>query len=373
MASVESLGGNKYKIYVDVEKDDYNERRRRTKTVTVTSDRDLKKKVLAFEMACKNEPVENLDKITVDKFVDKWLKNHVNENLATGTRISYMDHLPHIREYFGKMKIKKVKRLHIDEFFISEKNEGRKSFSVKLTILQSVFGKAIEWDIITTNPTQRYKLKNKAEPKELNVYTSDELELFFKLLDTESERNRLMLLAASLGALRRGEVLGFGEDVIDYENNTVHITRSLNWDSDAKRKYLGPPKGRKKRKIVYPESFMRELRIFIFKQNELKWKFGNLWESVDDIDLLFRTGGDVMHPNYFSQLWKNACGRMGLRIINLHSLRHSSATYLHRDGMNIKALQEFLGHSKYETTANTYIHNEKEDMLLPSEKFKKFL
>lgn len=373
MASTEHLGGNKHKIYVELGSDDQGKRIRRTKTVTVTSDLDLRRKAVAFESKCLNEDPEEWTQITFNKFVERWWQNHALENLAKGTQLNYEIILPHIQAYFGKMKLNKIKRYHLDEFFVKERADGRKSFSVKLTILQSIFGKAIEWDILTVNPTQRYKLKQKIVPKVVDTYTEEELELFFRILDNLNKRDRLLLLATSLGALRRGETLGIAEDVIDYDTNTIHIKRSLNWDSKGKRKYLGPPKGRKDRSIVYPEEFMKELRLFIFKQNETKFQYGEKWEYVDDVDLIFRTYGNVMHPHYFSELWKKTCESMGLRVINLHSLRHSSATYLHRQGMNIKALQEFLGHAKYETTANTYVHNEVEDLLLPSQKFTKFL
>ncbi|GKV65464.1 MULTISPECIES: site-specific integrase [unclassified Sporosarcina] len=373
MASTEHLHGDKYKIYVELGTDDYGTRKRRTKTVTATSARDLKKKALEFELECLNTPIENLETIKFNRFVDRWWSNHVQQYLTVGTQNNYSNHLKHVREYFGNMQLRKIKRFHIDEFFINEKNCGRKSETTKVTMLQSIFGKAVEWDILLHNPTQRYKLKHRTQPKKADVYTAEELELFFKLLDTEKTRNRIMLLAASLGALRRGEVLGIAEDVIDYKNNTITIKRSLNYDETKKEKYLGLPKGKKERVIVYPEEFMRELKLFAFSLNEKRYQHGDLWEKIDGVDLLFRTQGKVMHPNYFSQMWKKACGRMGLRVINLHSLRHSSATYLHRQGMDIKALQEFLGHAKYETTANTYVHVEESDMHKPADTFTKLL
>ena len=372
MASVEHLGGDKYKIYVELGTDDFGKRRRRSKTVTVTSNLDLRKKTAAFEAECLNASAEDMESITFDKFLDRWWKNHVLRNLAQGTQINYEKYLKHFRNYFGKMQLNKIRRFHIDDFFVQEEEAGRKSLDAKKIILQSIFGKAIEWEILTANPTQRYKLK-KTKPKKPDVYSAEELEIFFKLLDTQMQRDRLMFLAASLGALRRGEVLGIGEDVIDFKKNSIDIVRSLNWNEKTKSKYLGPTKGRNERTIIYPKEFMKELRLFSFKQKEQKFQYGDQWELIDGVDLLFRTYENVMHPNYFSQLWKKACADMGIRVINLHSLRHSSATYLHRAGMNEKALQEFLGHAKFETTMNTYVHTEKKDLNLPAEKFTKFL
>lgn len=376
MASTEELGENKYKIYVDVGEEG-EDRRRRTKTVTVTSQRDLKKKVLEFELKCIKEAEEakkDLDNITFTKFVDRWWKNHVMQYLAIGTRDSYSYNVPFVKEFFGKMKLREIRRMHIDEFFIKEKELGRKSFSGKLIMLKSIFSFAVEWEILASSPLTKYKLKGQTKPEERQIFNSNELELFYTLLDQEKERNRLMLLAASLGALRRGEVLGFGEDVIDFEKNTVHITRSLNWDRTLKKKYLGPTKGRRDREVVYPKSFMKALKIFTFKQNSLRYDFGDQWELVDEVDLLFRTSyGTIMNPQSFTNLWRKICKRLDIKEIDLHDLRHSAASYLIREGTEVKVVQEFLGHKDSSTTMNTYVHTVEEDKIKPASAFEKLL
>ncbi|HJF31536.1 MAG TPA: site-specific integrase, partial [Sporosarcina psychrophila] len=240
--------------------------------------------------------------------------------------------------------------------------------------LKSIFRKALEWDVILSNPADRYRLKGMKDPVKREIFESHELELFYKLLDHESERNRLMLLAASLGALRRGEVLGFGVDVIDFESNTVNITRSLNWDRNLKQKYLGPTKGKRDRKVIYPESFIKELRLYAFKQNELRWQFGDHWELIDNVDLLFRTSyGKIMHPQSFTNLWKKIRANMGIKEIDLHDLRHSAASYLIKTGTEMKVVQEFLGHRNIQTTMDTYVHTTPDDDSKPAKAFEKLL
>ncbi len=376
MASTEELSENKYKIYVDVGTED-EPRKRRTKTVTVTSQRDLKNKILDFEIQCKKEAEDsekNLENITFSKFKDRWWDVHIIQNTATSTQNSYFYYVPMLIEFFGKMKLRKIKRLHIDEFFIHEKKLGRKSLTTKMAMLKSLFGKAIEWEIIDRNPMHRYYLKGKTVPEEREIFETDELELFYKLLEHESERNRLMLLAASLGALRRGEVLGVGNDVIDFETNSVNITRSLNWDRNKKCKYLGPTKGRRDRSVIYPNSFMKELQIYSSNQNELRQQFGDKWELVDGVDLLFRTSyGAIMHPQSFTNLWKKICTKMGIKEIDLHDLRHSAASYLIRTGEEMKVVQEFLGHKKIETLMNNYVHTTPDDKSKPAKAFEKLL
>lgn len=375
--SVEHLGGNKYKVYVEMGYDEYGERRRRTKTITVTSDRDLRRQELEFELLCMKEAEESeidLDNITFNNFLDRWWKNHVVENLSRATGNSYYYFIPMVKAHFKKTKLRKVRRLHIDEFFINERKLGRKSLQTKLIMLKSIFGKAIEWEVVQYSPLNRYYLLGEEEPEEREVYDSGELVLLFKLVDTLKERDRLMILAAALGALRRGEVLGIGIDSPNYNENYILIERSLNYDREKKEKYLGPTKGKKSRKVHYPEKFMRDLQKYEFKINELKNHYGDRWELLDEVDLIFRTStGTIMHPQSFTNLWRTIRKKLNLKDIDLHDLRHSAATYLINEGENMKDVQVMLGHKKLTTTLNTYTHAVKGDEDALAKKFEKLL
>lgn len=375
--SVEHLGGNDYKIYVEMGYDDYGKRRRRTRTITATSNRDLRKQELEFELLCMKEAEEeelsrDMGKITFDKFFDRWWTNHVS-TLAIGTHNSYHYFIPMLKEHFGKMKMKDIKRLHIEEFFVQERKLGRKSLGTKLIMLKGIFGKAIEWEILKYSPVTRYKF-NDADPDEREIYNEDELTELFTLIDTLIERDRLMILAATLGALRRGEVLGIGTDSPNYTENYIKIERSLNYDRELKTKYLGPTKGKKSRKVYYPEIFMKDLKKFEFKQNELKNMYGDRWELLDGVDLFFRTStGVIMHPQSFTNLWAAIRKKLNLKEIGLHDLRHSAATYLASEGAEMRSIQKILGHKKLSTTQDVYIHATNEEEKVAPAMFEKLL
>ena len=66
--------------------------------------------------------------------------------------------------------------------------------------------------------------------------------------------------------------------------------------------------------------------------------------------------GERLKPNTLSDGFKQILKKNGMRIIRLHDLRHSCASLLLANGVPMKQIQEWLGHSDFSTTANIYAY-----------------
>ena len=66
--------------------------------------------------------------------------------------------------------------------------------------------------------------------------------------------------------------------------------------------------------------------------------------------------GYLIKPGYVTQHFRLVCDNHGLKHIRFHDLRHSCATLLYENGVDMKAIQEWLGHSNISTTLNIYTH-----------------
>ena len=66
--------------------------------------------------------------------------------------------------------------------------------------------------------------------------------------------------------------------------------------------------------------------------------------------------GNLLMPDYVSNSFKLILRNFGLRPIRFHDLRHSCASLLLANGVPMKQIQEWLGHSDFSTTANIYSH-----------------
>ena len=64
----------------------------------------------------------------------------------------------------------------------------------------------------------------------------------------------------------------------------------------------------------------------------------------------------MLNPDYITQTFRKKLIKNNLRLIRFHDLRHTCASLLLAEGVNLKQIQIWLGHSNYNTTANIYAH-----------------
>ena len=70
--------------------------------------------------------------------------------------------------------------------------------------------------------------------------------------------------------------------------------------------------------------------------------------------------GDILRPDYVTDHFAILLRTNGLRKIRFHDLRHSCASLLLANGVPMKMIQDWLGHSDMGTTANIYSHIDSE-------------
>ena len=66
--------------------------------------------------------------------------------------------------------------------------------------------------------------------------------------------------------------------------------------------------------------------------------------------------GTLYYPDYLSQHFRVIQKQNNLKLIRFHDLRHSCASLMLANGVQMKQIQEWLGHSTYNTTADIYAH-----------------
>ena len=87
-------------------------------------------------------------------------------------------------------------------------------------------------------------------------------------------------------------------------------------------------------------------------QKKFKRSYSRQWLDYVMVDEL----GELILPNYITSAFKRVLEKNNLRPIRFHDLRHTSASLLLANGVQLKDIQMWLGHSDFSTTANIYAH-----------------
>src|SRR5690625_1836132 len=228
LAHIQELVKNKkYKLVVEVGKVG---RKRRTRTVDATGIRQARELLREF----KNEldDIAHLD--TSDPsfvaFSNLWMENYAMEELQPNTIERYEGQLVYINKYFKDHKLKDIRVFDITQFLNAERRAGRASLPLKHEILTSIFKHAVLWQMIDPkmNPMKNVPTPKYTTQQHIDHYRKEEVPVLMDLIEKDlNKRQRLIVKIALFGGLRRGEVAGIADDVLDFDKNRITIRRSL--------------------------------------------------------------------------------------------------------------------------------------------------
>ena len=217
-------------------------------------------------------------------------------------------------------------------------------------LVSSAFVRAIKWGLATTNPVTHSDLPKVRKRIGMALLPSEQDRL------TQCATGPWCLpvfldVAAATGA-RRGEVLALRWP--DVKGMVVLIDRSLCQTRDGL--VFKSTKTEEPRKVELPPSMVACLDAHRLRQDEFRRQFGPDYHS--DLDLIFANpDGSPLMPNSISSTVSRLCRRLDLpKGASLHVLRHSHASLLLANGVDLATVSARLGHSSVRTTADIYSH-----------------
>lgn len=162
--------------------------------------------------------------------------------------------------------------------------------------------------------------------------------------------------------LRRSEIIGLREQVFDFVSNNFvinHVAIQNDGKGQKEKVYFKDKAKSKKGYRIFP--LFDELKEAVLKKieriEECKKIFGNSYNHKYDGYIFVHDNGDIMQPNYFTKRFNKIVKRNGLKKVTPHGLRHSNATLLHMEGVDIRDLQDWLGHENISST-NIYTRSD---------------
>ena len=181
------------------------------------------------------------------------------------------------------------------------------------------------------------------EQKTMKVPTTTEINKMLqecKGKKRSNKRNKTMILLLAKTGMRNKELCNLKLSDIDWQRQEITIRQSKN----------------NKTRIIPVEEKMLLGKTYPSLKNYIKhWRINSCKNYV------FTTCKGRMTPNYLRMIIKEIGKKAGMSWIHPHSFRHYSATNMLRAGVNIRIVQEILGHSSIKTTGR-YLHTIEQDL-----------
>ena len=356
------------------------------------------------------------EKVSFTSFVETWERDWAANHLTQKTLDEYKSALTRRAvPAFGHMKMAKIKAATIQKLIVEMNNEGKAPATVHRTVsaIRSVFRYAYRMEVIQSNPVDRCELPKMDADTDIHYWTLAQAQRFLAFLDegymtthkahtrtldktgaaysvpeyTEHHniplQLRVFFTLAIYGGFRRGELLALTWEDVDFETNTISITKSVSKNSGGTT-VKGPKTESAVRDIVLPSSCFTLLKQWKTEEQSLSMRLGSKWAGMRgrnfDCNRIFiqddgtPMGTDTPYQRFKSlietynrqteatakklttEAARKAKEAEKLPSIRLHDLRHTSATLLISENVNIATVSKRLGHSKVSTTVDIYTH-----------------
>ena len=302
---------------------------------------------------------------TFTEFFKVWLES-IRPTVAETTFEGY-EHTSHrIISYFDRVfpdiKLSELKAMELQRFYNDMYASGLSANTIKHyhANIHKALKYAVKMDLITVNESEKTE-RPKMEKFEAMFYNEHELGLLFNAF--RGDRMEIVVLIAAYYGLRRSEIIGLRWDAIDFEKGTITIREKayVVKDDDGSRvtKFHNQLKTRASHRTLPLIPFIRDLLKEKKEQNEYLGKIMKHDYCHDYDDYICTDNfGKLITPVYVTDHFASMIRKHRLKKLRFHDLRHSCASLLLASGVPMKAIQEWLGHSTFQVTADFYSHLE---------------
>lgn len=316
--------------------------------------------------------VTTTDGPTLAEHMVPWLDGHRGAaSTVAGYRKLYR---LHIEPLIGSKRLGKIRPVHLAALYrqleAGRPEEGRPPLGPNTIrkshdLLSVAFEAAIEEGLLSVNPARNKAAKPprgrevKAAKPQIEIWDAETLTAFLAWArEDDADMHAVWTIAAATG-MRRGELLGLQWGDIDLSAGYIHVQRAV---TAIKVKgqpgyiHTGPTKNGKSRRIDIDPTAIAVLRAL-----RLSMASESLTSTAADQPVFLLRSGRTVHPDRLTKRWSQAVERFrrvrpSATALHLHGVRHTHASLLLAGGMQLKVVQERLGHETSAITQDLYGH-----------------
>ena len=317
--------------------------------------RDVKKE---HEALLKGAPT--LEELLFADFMEQWLESVKPEIKLTTYGGYQMNVKKAIAPYFRKKGILlcELTADDINEFYAAELKRIKATSVHKLHAnISKALKYAVQKDYIPYSIMGKVKRPKPERFVGKFLKQSETVDLF------EAVKGHKLELGVIFGAfygLRRSEIVGLRWESIDFEANTITIEHTVTVAHvDGKQVLVAGDTTKTKssfRTLPLIPAIRTKLLAVYDEQERNRKLCGKSYNKAEGVYIYTDALGNRIKPDYLSCEFPKFLEKNGFRKMRYHDLRHSCASLLLANGVPLKQIQEWLGHSDFSITANTYAH-----------------
>lgn len=308
----------------------------------------------------KTEQAEGADALFAD-YMQSWLKAQ-QSRIATATYQSYSSMINSRVERWFRPKgitLGGLKPQEIEQFYQQILDDGHTTNTVihYHAVLRKALQAAVRKDILKANPADKVD-RPKKNSYSASHYTEAEMMTLLELI--EGDVLELVITIAAYYGLRRSEVLGLRWSAISFERNTVSVNHKV---IEVEENGAFVPRGedvlktKSSHRTLPLIPLIREKLLLQKQKQEVHQKvLGKAYCAEYPDYICTNDFGVLLRPNYVTEHFGWLIRKYGLKKIRFHDLRHTCASLLLANGVPMKSIQVWLGHSTFSTTADIYSH-----------------
>ncbi|MEC0490214.1 site-specific integrase [Bacillus licheniformis] len=382
----ETKKGDRWMYVVENGIDPQTGTRRRIVKKGFLKQKDAKNALKEFERKTSGKKFEDTN-ITFEDMAEEWLYAYSETDVKISTIRVRKHEIGHLNRYFAKYKIKDITKRMYQNALNDLKKKEKLAYNTISGIhgtARMIFKRAMEQDLLLADPTEYAFIpkdkktvedieNQKVEDKYLEKH---ELKAFLNTAKTQGEiDDYVIFLTLAWTGLRAGELLALKWKDIDFEENTINITKTYyNPNNNTKHYKLLPPKTKGSiRKIDVEDEVISALQKHRLKQKEIKLQVG---KDYYDGDFVFgRLNAPYFGYPHFIKTIENRMQSLLKKTPSInkrltpHSLRHTHTSLLAEAGVELLQIMDRLGHTEDETTTQVYLHITKDRKKEASQKF----
>ncbi|MBQ3425153.1 MAG: site-specific integrase [Clostridia bacterium] len=279
--------------------------------------------------------------ICFKQYAEHWFTTTRNVGIKPGTaRILERNLKNHIYPMIGGLRLRDIKPSHIRTVMHGVSHLGKGTQTDVLHLMRDIFAVAVDDDIIVRTPVSpTIKAKGKTAD-EVHPLTPDQEAALLKAAEGLQVYPAVFIILHT--GLRRGELAGLMWSDIDYDARVIHVQRHvIPAQSGAPILEEGAKTASGNRYVPIPDALATYLK--------------ELQSSTKSVYVFPNKKGGLYSHAALGVLWKTLDGRAGFHT-HPHQLRHTYATKLFEQGLDIKQIQYVMGHADPSITLKVYTH-----------------